>query len=75
MLKKGSIMTRKNLFSTKILGYYSFIFIYYIILQHFVVVIQLLFITLFWSHFNHADLWRRKTEMALSVWYWNIYIF
>jgi len=61
MLKKGSIMTRKNPIGTKVLfiGYYSFI--YYIILQHFVFVIKLLFII---SHFNHADFWRRKTEMA-----------
>jgi len=34
--KKGSIMTRKNTFGTKVL--YSFI--YYIILLHFVVVIK-----------------------------------
>jgi len=34
--KKGSIMTRKNPFGTKVfIGYYSFI--YYIILQYFVV--------------------------------------
>jgi len=47
LAKKGSIMTRKNPFGTKVLyrlGYYSFI--YYIILQHFVVVIKLVFIKL-----------------------------
>jgi len=53
-------MTRQNPFGT--LGYYSFI--YYIILQHFVVVIKLLFIKLLISH---ADYWRRKTEMALFM--------
>jgi len=47
------------------IGYYSFI--YDIILQHFVVVIKLLFISNLISHFNHADFWRRKTEMALFV--------
>jgi len=47
------------------IGYYSFIF--YIILQHFVVVIKLLFIKPLILHFNHADFWRRKTEMALFV--------
>jgi len=42
--KKGSIMTRMNLLAQRFFkGYYSFI--YYIILQHFVVVIKLLFIT------------------------------
>jgi len=46
-----------------VLGYYSFI--YCIILQHFIVVIKLLFIK---PHFNHADFWRRKTETALFVW-------
>jgi len=38
MLKKGFIMTRNNPFGTKV--------VYYIILQHFVVVITLLFIKL-----------------------------
>jgi len=45
MQKKSSIMTRKNPFGTKVsISYYSFI--YFIILQHFVVEIKLLFIKL-----------------------------
>jgi len=40
MLKKGSIMTRNNLLAQ------TYSFIYYIILQHFVVEIKLLFIKL-----------------------------
>jgi len=40
--KKGSIMTRKNPFGTKVL----YRLLYYIVLQHFVVVIKLLFIKL-----------------------------
>jgi len=45
--------------------YYSFI--YYIILQHFVVVTQLNCCSNFISDFNHADFCRRKTEIALFV--------
>jgi len=42
--KKMMIMTRKNPFGRFFIGYYSFI--YYIILQIFLVVIKLLFIKL-----------------------------
>jgi len=44
MAKKGSIITRKNPFGTKVL--YMLLFTHFIILQNFVVVIKLLFIKL-----------------------------
>jgi len=66
--KKGSIMTRKNPFVTKVL--YRLLFIH--IFHYFATFCSCLLncCSKLISHFNHADFWRRKTEMVLFVWYW-----